>query len=133
MVKWILGLLMTSPLWFGVAVYAASEYGGETVVLETFDLHGGALETKLWVVDIHGEPWLRAGRGDSTWVKRIENNPNIRLTRAGVQTLYRALPSERDVDRVNYRMREKYGYADQLISLIHDEAAVVPIRLAPTR
>lgn len=133
MAKWLIGLLLTSPLWFGVALFAASEHGGEVVVLETFDLNGNGLETKLWVVDLHGEPWLRAGRGGATWVRRIEINPSVRLTRADTRTAYLAQLSPRDVDRVNARMREKYGWADQLISLIHDDAAVMPIRLAPAK
>lgn len=129
MVKWILGLLITSPLWFGAAVFAASEYGGEVVVLETVDERGNDFQTKLWVVDIHREPWLRAGDPEATWLKRIEANPDVFLTRDGERIALRAEISDWEVDRINYAMREKYGYADQLIELIHDPEAVVAIRL----
>ncbi|MEZ4332947.1 MAG: hypothetical protein R3F35_14390 [Myxococcota bacterium] len=129
MLKWILGLLMTSPIWFGAAVFAASEYGGEVVLLETIDERGNSFQTKLWVADVHREPWLRAGDPDATWLKRIELNPDVFLVRAGERTAYRAEIADWDTDRINYVMREKYGYADQLISLIHDPEAVVAIRL----
>lgn len=127
--KLIIGLLITSPLWFGAALYGASEYGGEKVVLETLDERGIAFLTTLWVVDIHGEPWLRSGRPDSTWLQRIEASPDVFLVRDGERLAYRAEIAAYEVDRINDRMREKYGYADQLVSLIHDPEQAVAIRL----
>jgi hypothetical protein len=129
MLKWIIGLLITSPLWFGAALYAASEYGGETVTLETLDERGNSFMTTLWVVDLHREPWLRAGNADSTWLKRLLVNPDVFLVRDGDRRPYRAEIVEYETDRINYAMRQKYGYADQLISLIHDPDRIVPIRL----
>lgn len=129
MIKWILGLLITSPLWLGAAVFAASEYGGEVVLLETLDERGNSFRTKVWVVDIHREPWLRAGDPEATWVKRIERNPDVFLVRDGERTRLRAEIATWETDRINYAMREKYGYADQLISLIHDPGTVLAIRL----
>lgn len=127
--KWILGLLITSPLWFGAALYVASEHGGEKVVLETLDERGNSFFTTLWVVDIHGEPWLRAGKDDSTWIQRIEATSDVFLVRDGERTAYRAEIVPYETERINETMREKYGYADQLISLIHDPEGVVAIRL----
>lgn len=127
--KWILGLLITSPLWFGAALYVASEHGGETVVLETLDERGNSFFTKLWVVDIHDEPWLRAGQPDATWLQRIQASPDVFLVRDGTRAAYRAEIAGYEADRINYEMREKYGYADQLISLIHAPGQVVAIRL----
>lgn len=130
MVKLILSLLFTSPLWFGIALFAASEYGGETVFLHTLDERGNAIATKLWVVDLHDEPWVRAGRADATWVERIEINSEVFLERDGEKTRLRAEIWDDDgPETINYMMREKYGYADMVVSLIHDADAVVPIRL----
>lgn len=131
MLRWILGLLITSPLWFGIALYAASEYGGEVVELETFDERGNALKTRLWVVDIHEESWLRAGDPEATWLKRLEKNPEVILVRDGERLPLVATLWDDGPDRINYMMREKYGYADQIVSLIHDPAAVVTVRLIP--
>lgn len=129
MLKWIIGLLITSPLWFAGALYVASEHGGEKVVLETVDERGNAFFTTLWVVDIHGEPWLRSGKPDSTWIQRLQASPDVFLVREGERVPYRAEIAGWETDRINYTMREKYGYADQLVSLIHDPEQVVAIRL----
>lgn len=130
MIKWILGLLITSPLWFGAAVFAASEYGGEIVVLETYDERGNSFQTKLWVVDVHREPWLRAGDPDAAWLERLERNPDVVLVRDGERRPYRAEITDWEPDLINDVMREKYGYADQLIALLHDPTAVVAVRLS---
>ena len=129
MMRRIIALLILSPLLFGAALLAASEYGGETVELETLDERGNSFFTKLWVVDIHEEPWLRAGDPESTWLMRLKVDSEVFLIRAGERKPYVAEVSEFDGERINFMMREKYGYADQLISLIHDPEAVVAIRL----
>lgn len=129
MLKWILMLVISSPLLFGGALYAASEYGGETVEIETFDNRGNSFATKLWVVDIHEEPWLRSGDPESAWLQRLREEPEIVLIRDGERATLIAEVDEYETERINYMMREKYGLADQLISLIHDEEAVVAIRL----
>ncbi len=129
MLKWIIGLLISSPLLFGGALYAASEYGGETVEIETFDKRGNSFATKLWVVDIHEEPWLRAGNPEAGWLLRMQQDPEIVLIRDGERAKFFAEIDEYESERINYMMREKYGLADQLISLIHDPEAVVAVRL----
>ena len=130
MLRWIIGLLILSPLLFGAALFAASEYGGETVVLETLDERGVGFFTTLWIVDIHEEPWLRAGDPESTWLQRLKVHPEVFLTRGGERKPYVAEVVEFESERVNYLMREKYGVADQLVSLLHDPDEVVAIRLA---
>jgi hypothetical protein len=46
---------------------------------------------------------------------------------------YRALPVRQPQvrDRIHALMREKYGMADRLVSLIRDPAQSVPVRLEP--
>jgi hypothetical protein len=127
--KWIIGLLIATPLWFGAAIYGASEYGGETVVLETRDERESSVYTTLWVVDIHGQPWLRSGRPDAAWLQRLATNPDVFMVRSGIRTAYRAEIAVSEGDRINHAMHEKYGFAEELISLIHDEDEVVAIRL----
>lgn len=130
MLRWIIGLLILSPLLFGAALFAASEYGGETVQLETLDERGAIFSTTLWVIDVHKEPWLRAGDPESTWLERLQVHPEVFLTRNGERKPYVAEVAEFESVRVNYLMREKYGYADQIVSLLHDPDEVVAIRLA---
>ncbi len=130
MLRWFIGLLLLSPLLFGAALLAASEYGGETVQLETLDERGAAFFTTLWVVDVHAEPWLRAGDPESAWLQRLQVHPEVFLIRNGERKPYVAEVAEFESERVNYLMRGKYGYSDQLISLLHDPDEVVAIRLA---
>ena len=130
MLKWMIGLLISSPLLFGVALYGASEYGGETVELETLDERGNSFLTTLWVVELHQEPWLRAGDPEAAWLQRLQVDPGVFLIRNGERKPYRAEVSDEGPWRVNEAMREKYAWADQLISLIHDAGAVIAVRLA---
>ena len=129
MLKWIIGLLVSSPIWFGVALFAASEYGGETVELQTVDDRGTLVITKLWVVDLHEQPWLRAGDPAANWLQRAEINPDVFLIRNGQSKAFRVVVSDEGAGRVNEAMRATYGLADQLVSLIHDQDAVVALRL----
>jgi len=128
--KWILGLLILSPLIYGGALFAASEYGGETVELVTYDERGNSFNTKLWVVEMHEEPWLRAGDPESAWLQRLSTMSDVVLIRGGERLPYVAEISPDEVDRVNELMREKYGLADVVVGTLHDPAAVVAVRLA---
>jgi hypothetical protein len=129
MLKWIIGLAICSPLIFGAALLVASEYGGEKVELETLDERGTSFFTTLWVVELHEEPWLRAGDPEATWLQRVRADPQVFLIRDGERREYQAEVSDDDVWRVNEAMRDKYAWADQIVSLIHDPEAVVPVRL----
>jgi len=129
MVKWLIGLLILSPALYGAALFAASEYGGEIVELQTIDERGNSFTTKLWVVELHEEPWLRAGDPEATWVQRLANQPEVVLLRDGERLEYLAEIEEGEVDRVNEAMREKYGLADRIVSTLHDPLTVVAIRL----
>jgi hypothetical protein len=129
MLKWLIGLVICSPLIFGGALLGASEYGGEKVELETLDERGTSFFTTLWVVDLHEEPWLRAGDPESTWLQRLQADPEVFLIRDGERRKYRAEVSDEGPERVNEAMREKYAWADQVVSLIQDPEAVVAIRL----
>ncbi len=129
MLKWLIGLVMCSPLIFGGLLLVASEYGGEKVELETLDDRGTSFFTTLWVAELHEQPWLRAGDPEATWLQRLRGDPQVFLIRDGERKEYRAEVSDEDVSRINEAMREKYAWADQIVSLIHDPEAVVAIRL----
>ncbi len=129
MLRWILRLLFASPILFGAALFWATQYGGETVELETVDERGTSFHTTLWVVDLHDEPWLRAGDPEATWLQRLKVDPDVFLNRDGERKPYRAEVSEGDAWRVDEAMREKYAWADWIVSWVHDPAGVVAIRL----
>ncbi len=114
-------------------MYALSEYGGEVVILHTTTDEGKEKSTHLWVVDDSGFAWLRAGQPESRWYQRLRARPKVEVVRAGETRAYRAnvvsTPAAREL--INRLMAEKYGFAETIISMIHDEDEVVPIRLEP--
>ncbi|MCA9505400.1 MAG: hypothetical protein H6748_10350 [Spirochaetaceae bacterium] len=125
-------VILLLPIFYGVGLFVASEYGGEVVELDTYDARGNRFTTPLWVVDLHGEPWLRAGDPESAWLQRMRRNPEVEvhLKRDGQRTAYLAEIVDGSAARINHAMREKYAWADLLVSTLHDEETVVAIRLA---
>ena len=85
-------VILLLPIFYGVGLFVASEYGGEVVELDTYDARGNRFTTPLWVVDLHGEPWLRAGDPESAWLQRMRRNPEVEvhLKRDGQRTAYLA-------------------------------------------
>lgn len=127
--KRIIGILLLLPLAYVVALYAASEWGGEVVEIETSDARGARFTTSVWLVDGYGDLWLRAGNAEAGWLARLRVTPELVLLRNGKRTRYSAEVVPDFSRRINELMRRKYGLADRIISTIHDPAAVVAIRL----
>ncbi len=131
LVKKILGWAVALVVGVLVLQLVASE-SGEVVTLRTFGPDGAA-ETRLWVAEDRGAAWLRAGHPGSSWYQRILANPDIEVERGGELSEYKAFPVEGGParDRINDRMREKYGWADQVIDMMFGRTDAVPIRLDP--
>ncbi len=129
-----LGLILLLVLAIVVGAFAsAGDLGGEVVVLTTRNEGGRGWQTKLWIVDDHGQMWLRAGQPGSEWLARLEALPRVSLERQGVSREYRAVVVPKQRDRINRLMAERYGWADTLIGLVRDESTSVPVRLDPVR
>jgi hypothetical protein len=132
-VRWLLRvallLLALGVAWFALEMLAAES--GEVVVLTTRDAEGAPHETRLWVVDLEGRAWLRAGADAAGWYGRLAASPEVEVTRSGVSSRYRAVPAPDARDRVNALMREKYGLADRWIGFWFDRSDAIPIRLDP--
>jgi len=129
----ILAVLLAVALALGVGIMGASELGGEIVTLSTSGPDGDS-ETRIWVVDDLGHAWLRAGSPGNGWLQRIDANPDVTVERAGQTTRFRAVPVRDDPgirDRIHELMRQKYTWADQIVSLMRDGSGSVPIRLDP--
>ena len=126
----LVALAVSLVVLFFVAIFAASELGGENVVLETHD-GAGMKSTHLWVVDDAGHAWLRAGVPTSGWLQRIEANPDVFVTRKGQKYHFTAVPVHDPAtrDRIHALMRQNYPFADRLVSLIRDGTKSVPVRL----
>jgi len=124
--------LLIAVLAFVALVVIASEYGGEVVKLQTADQMGVTTNTSLWVVDDAGAIWLRAGNPNSAWLERLTAYPEVKLLRDGEWRDYRATPVPGGADRINSLMAEKYGWAESVVSLLHDSSGVIPVRLDPS-
>lgn len=113
------------------SIFAASELGGEVVRITTFGPGGAPFHTHVWVVDVDGTPWLRAGEPASGWLARIRSDPHVLVLRGGEEKHWLAVPVSDPAwrDRVQALMRQKYGWADRYIALIRDGSRSVPVRL----
>ncbi len=124
-------LIVLGAGFVGLAMVGA-ELGGEVIILHTHTV-SGEKRTRLWVVDDAGFAWLRASRPGSGWLARIERNPIVLVERGGRLLRFRGAPVRQPQvrDRIHALMREKYGMADRLVSVLRDPAQSVPVRLEP--
>ncbi len=115
---------------FGVIMFA-SETGGEVVTLRTTSAAGESHETRLWIVEIGPDLWLRAGDPGSGWLQRLQQDPQVEMERRGRTAHYRAEAVPHMGPEVDARMAEKYGWADRLIGIIRSEGESIAVRLDP--
>ena len=106
---------------------------GEVVTLTTVDDQGHSSVTGLWIVEIEGATYLRAGSPEVKWLERIRTRPEVEITRNGVTQTVRATASDDAALRnaVSWAMREKYGFIDAVLVRIIDHSQAVSIRLEP--
>jgi hypothetical protein len=104
----------------------------EVAVLRTFSEDGHGHDTKMWVVDHQGQPWLRGARPNLEWLARIRQNSRVELERRGVTTSYTARIDESPEARlaINEAMAAKYGWIDRWYEFIM-RFEPIPIRLDP--
>ena len=127
--RWLAGILALALLILG-SQYVASE-SGEVVVLLTRDEAGGVHETRLWMVDHDGSPWLRAGNPSGGWFPRLSARPEVVVLRGSATITFQAAPTPEARDTINDLMHEKYGWADSYLCLFFPRAAKIPVRLLP--
>jgi len=134
-VRQILAVVLALSLSLGIGIFGVSELGGEVVTLHTNAPDGrGQSATRIWVVDDGGHAWLRAGNPANGWLARIDASPDVVVERNGVSTRFHAVPVRDDPiqrDRIHKLMREKYTWADRVVSLLGDRTTSVPSRLDP--
>jgi hypothetical protein len=126
----VVGALLALVVVLAALEIAASE-SGEVVVLRTRDAAGEAHETRLWVVDHEGRPWLRAGHAGTGWFVRLQADPDVEVVRGGETLAVRAVPVPGARDRINALVNEKYGAADSYISFFFRREHKIPVRLDP--
>lgn len=105
---------------------------GELVRLHTWEAER-VHDSTLWVVELDGHPWLRAGSPDAGWLARLRREPVVELARNGSRAAWRAVPVARPEARraVNEAMARKYGVADRVVRALLGVEDAVPVRLDP--
>ena len=122
-------VFVVSVILFLLALQFVASESGEVVELSTLDIDGQPVETRLWVVDLDGDQYLRAGSPQSGWYARLRANPRVGVARGDVRAAYDAHPEPERREEVNELMRQKYGWADQVISMMFGRDDATPIRL----
>ena len=116
-----------------IVVAAGRVPEGEVVELVTFDHNGRGIETRLWIVDLDGEIWVRAPDMEASWLQRVRRNPTAHLSRGkgiiSVQTFPRTDPGVRAA--VNRAMQARYGRLERASHWLRDPGRTVPVRLEP--
>ena len=107
---------------------------GEIVKVATTDSEGRDHVTELWIVDLEGGPYLRAGSPDVAWLARIRAQPEVTLQRGDLSVNFQAICEEDASIRgqVSLAMSEKYGFADRLWARVSDRRQAVAVRLVPS-
>jgi hypothetical protein len=106
---------------------------GEVVTLVTKNVDGADFDTQLWIVQLDGHLYIRAGSPHARWLARLRENPLVTLKRGAEKTPFKAIPQDdpATLKAVNALMAEKYGYADRTLAYIVDRKHSVPILLEP--
>jgi hypothetical protein len=84
-----------------VAAFQPENIGGGTIVITTTDAGGTAHERVLSPIDDDGTLFVSANHWPRAWYRRALANPDVKVTRDGETTDYRAVPvSEEERERL---------------------------------
>jgi len=113
-----------------LVIITATPLVGEVVTLHTKDTDDAWRTTPLWIVDLGPDAYLRAGGPDSGWVIRSRSHPEARLERSGKLLDVTLVEEPTRLDAVHAKMAEKYGWADDFVTLVSgDRAQSLPLRV----
>lgn len=123
----ILGLLM----FVAFATFLAGELV-ETVIVRNYNPDGTAHDSKVWVADIDGTPWVRVGRAGRNWGENLRTHPQAQLVRGGVTTERIATLDDSPETRakVDAAFAAKYGVVDWWYGIVIRKNPI-PVRLDP--
>jgi hypothetical protein len=106
----------------------------EVAVLRTFDDAGAAYETKMWIADVDGRPYVRIGRAGRSWGERLKTHPDVELVRQGATIpCSAAVVTDGAIHHaVDEAFAVKYGWVDWWYGVVLRRDPV-PVRLDPRR
>ena len=89
------------------AAFQPENLGGETIVLSTTGSDGKSYERVLSPIDDNGQLFVAANHWPRAWYHRALENPEVRVTRRGETTDYRAVPVS---DKERERLLDESGF-----------------------
>jgi len=109
----LIAIVFSGLVLLGLGTYLAGERT-EVAVLRTYEADGAPHDTKMWIVDHDGKPYVRVGRPGRGWGERLKANPKVDLTRAGETSPRDAVivTDEPIVSAVAREFSDKYGWVD---------------------
>jgi hypothetical protein len=113
-------IVLSAFVLLGLGTYLAGERT-EVAVLRTYEVDGTPKDTKMWVVDHDGKPYVRVGRPGRGWGERLKANPKVELTRGGAESSPRTAVIVADPDTVHaveLEFRRKYGWVDWWFGMV---------------
>ena len=116
-----------------LSIFPLAELFTEVVVLRTLAAAGVTHETRVTIVDIDGEAWIR-GRPRRGWFQRLRADPRAELWRTGAWHPVSAEISHdpEDADAFERVMIERYGALYRFMDLMARMSThEVPVRLMP--
>jgi hypothetical protein len=118
-VKRLLAIVLSGFVLLALGTYLAGERT-EVVVLTTYEADGTPKDTKMWVADYDGKPYVRIGRPGRGWGERLKANPSVELTRAGAKSQRTAVVvvDSATVGAVARIFSDKYGWVDWWYGLV---------------
>ncbi len=127
--KWVLrivGLVVGLLLAVVGVFYAASELGGDVVVLHKTLEDGSVKETRIWIVSNEDGTWIEHGHPEAHFIQRLDQDPVITLEREGVARQYNATP-DTNAHKLFHTLRaEQYGIADSVVTLVTGDGESCP-------
>jgi len=132
--KLVGALFLVLLLLFALQLGAAES--GEVVVIHVPESDGSESSIRVWVVEQDGTLWIRGTPSANGWSARALRAGGLRLERAGQSSewVVRREQAREVIQRINARFNEKYGWRDDLISLMigdADRSEAVVIELIP--
>ncbi len=111
-------LIGLTPLLAFAGIASIAHEAEEVIVLRTPDRSGDVLETRLWVVDYAGAPWVVTGQR-SEHVRRMTAVPRVEMLRGGTATCRLAeVHTDRATLETILRLRhEKYAVQRAAVAL----------------
>jgi hypothetical protein len=123
-------MLVVASLLVVIAIGAIVIEKGEVVTIETRDAEGEPVTTRLWIVEVDGELYVRGPR-HSQWIQNLMERPDVSLVRGDDLAGYRAsaVNDPTLVADVDGAFSRKYGFAERWVDEIFNHTDPVAVRL----